>query len=292
MITMNITRYPLTDRIFRRAMAFAINYKNVNELAFDGYSSDLKPGLILPFGTDKRYYSEEDVQKYGATYSAEMARKLLADGGYKSILGKDGQLDHMENAKGKKIPTLFIKVPTGWSDFEAMVKLVTKDMRAVGIDVREGSCDESLYMQSEMPGEFDLFMHTPAPALSPSMPWTRFQSIMSSRDWRPVGQRMTENYGRYNNPKAAGYNKKVDSLLRIIPRLYSESELIKAYRALNVIFMQDQPTLPLVYKPEEFYEFSTKKWENFPTEQNPYAPPQSPCVGAGRNMLWELTLKK
>jgi len=292
MITINCTRYPLNDKAFRRAMAFAINYKNVNELAFDGYSPDVKPGIILPFGIEKAYYAEEDVQRHGPAYNPEMAKKLLADAGYTSVLDKEGKLDYMINWKGERIPTLYIKVPTGWSDFEAMVKLVTKDLRAAGIDVREGACDESLYYQSQMVGDFDLFMDTPAGTLSPSLPWSRFQSIMSARNWRPVGERMTENFGRYNNPEEPGYNTTVDSLLRIIPALSDEAEKIQAYRALNVIFMQDQPTLPLVYRPEYFFEFSIKGWTNFPTEENPYAPPQSPCFGAGRNILWEITLKK
>jgi peptide/nickel transport system substrate-binding protein len=292
MITINCTKYPLNDKVFRRAMAFAINYKNVNELAFDGYSPDIKPGIILPLGTDKMYYSEEDAQKYGPTYNVKMAKKLLADAGYKSIMTKEGKLDHMVNSKGEKIPAMFIKVPMGWSDFESMVKLVAQDMRAAGIDVREGACDESLYYQSRMVGEFDLFMDTPADVLCPSLPWSRFQKVMSALNWKPVGERMTENFGRYNNPKAPGYNKTVDSLLRILPALTDETAKLKAYRTLNVIFMQDQPALPLVYRPEYFYEFSDKNWTNFPTEENPYAPPQAPCFGAARNMLWEITFKK
>jgi peptide/nickel transport system substrate-binding protein len=292
MIIINCTRYPLNEKVFRRAMAYAIDYKSVNELAFDGYSLDLKPGIVLPFGNDKQYYFEEDVRKFGAAFDPDMARKLLADAGFKSVYDEDGKLDYMVNAKGEKIPTMYIKVPTGWSDFEAMMKLVVKDLRAAGIDVREGACDESLYYQAQMVGDFDLFMDTPAGTLSPAMPWARFQFIMSARNWKPVGERMTENFGRYNNPKEPGYNKTIDSLLRIIPALADENERIEAYRALNVIFMQDQPTLPLVYRPENFYEFSTKTWKNFPTEENPYAPPQIPCFGAGRNILWEITLNK
>ncbi|MBN1981165.1 MAG: hypothetical protein JW795_06515, partial [Chitinivibrionales bacterium] len=294
MMTINVTRYPLNDKKLRQAMAYAINYKNISELAFDGYSPDLKQGLILPFpGTPEyKYYSEEDVQKYGATYNPEKAKKLLAEAGYKSFFNKDGTLDHMEDSKGKKIETMFIRVPSGWTDFEAMVTLAAKDMRAVGIDIREGMVDEGVYYQIQQVGEFDLFMDTPAGTLTPSMPWSRFNSIMSARSWKPVGERMTENYGRYNNPKAPGYNKKVDSLINVITWSTDENVKTKAYRMLNVIFMQDQPTLPLVYRPENFYEFSISTWGNMPTEENPYAPPQAPCFGSAKNILWELTLNK
>ena len=99
---------------------------------------------------------------------------------------------------------------------------------------------------------------------------------------------MWENQGRYNNPDSKDYNPKVDKLLRLIPTLTDKEEIVKAYRELNVIFMQEQPALPLVYRPEEFYNFSIKNWTNFATEKNPYAAPQLPCFGTGRNMLWEI----
>jgi peptide/nickel transport system substrate-binding protein len=111
---------------------------------------------------------------------------------------------------------------------------------------------------------------------------------MSSRNWKPIGEKMNENQGRYNQPGVKGYNPKVDSLLRVIPTLSDSAQKVAAYRALNVIFMQDQPTLPLVYRPEQFYEFSTKAWTNFPSEQNAYTPPQIPCFGVGIKTLWEI----
>jgi peptide/nickel transport system substrate-binding protein len=161
-------------------------------------------------------------------------------------------------------------------------------MRAVGIDVREGFVDASLYWDALPFGKFDLYMYKPLPEATPSKPWSQLDHIMSSRNWKPEGERMNENQGRYNNPKSKNYNKSVDSLLKAIPRITNEDELKKAYRALNVIFMQDQPALPLAYLPEQFYEYSTKHWTNFANENNPYAPPQPPFYAAGIKMLWEL----
>ena len=39
-------------------MAFAINYKDIRELAVSGYSEPLKPGLVLPFGLEQKFFSE------------------------------------------------------------------------------------------------------------------------------------------------------------------------------------------------------------------------------------------
>ena len=64
----NVTHRPLNDAVIRRAMAYAINYRDVRELAVSGYSEPLRPGLILPFGLEGKYFSEEDAKEYGAYY--------------------------------------------------------------------------------------------------------------------------------------------------------------------------------------------------------------------------------
>ena len=240
LLMINHTRYPLSDRNFRRAMAHAINCQNIRKLAISGYSPQIKGGLILPFGVEAPYFNAEDAGKYGATYDPEHAKKILQDAGYTSVFDANGTLEHMKNTKGEKVPTVFIKSPAGWTDWESMVKIAVKNMRAVGIDVREGFVDASLYWQAMPFGDFDLLMHKPDPEVTPSKPWSRFDIVMSSRNWKPEGEKMNENQGRYNNPKSKEHNPAVDSLLKVIPRLTDEAEKKKAYRALNMIYMKDQ----------------------------------------------------
>jgi peptide/nickel transport system substrate-binding protein len=288
MLVFNVTKPPLNDVVVRRAIAYSINYQDISTLAVSGYSSQLQPGLILPFGTESRFFSKEDAQQYGALFDPAKAKKILADAGYKSVF-VDGRLDHMLDAQGKNVPPIQIMSPSGWSDWEAIVRLAVRDMRAVGIDAREKFIDEGLYWTTQPSGEFDAMMHTPSAECYPSTLLARFEGVMTSRDWAPVGERMNENYGRYNQPGSPQYNSAVDSLINIIPLITDEAELVAAYRKLNVIFMQDQPAIPLVYRPEYFYQYSTKFWNNFPNEENPYAPPQVPTVQAARDMLWKLT---
>jgi len=288
MLQINCTRYPLSDKNVRKAMACAINYQDVRELAVSGYSPPILSGLILPFGMEQTYCSAEDVQKYGVTFDPERAKKIMTDAGYTSVFDAEGKLDHVKNAKGEKVPTMYIKSPAGWSDWESMVQIAVKGMRAAGIDVREGFVDAGLYWQCMPVGDFDLVMQKPVPSVTPSKPWSRFDAVMSSRNWKAEGEKMNENQGRYNNPNSKGYNPEVDNLLKLIPTLTDEVEKVKAYRKLNIIFMEDMPALPLAYLPEQFYEFSTKNWTNFPTEDNPYAPPQCLCFGAGTKSLWQI----
>lgn len=291
MLIINVTKEPLNDKAFRRAMAAAINYGDIKELAVSGYANDLKPGLIMPAGLEAKYYNEADAKAHAVAMGAASAKKILADAGYKSVFKADGSLDYMTDKTGKKLPSLSIKSPAGWSDWEAMIKIAVKSMREAGIDVREGFVDASLYWPAKPSGDFDILMDKPSASITPSLPWSRFEAVMSSRNWAACGKSMNENQGRYNNPKAADYNPKVDSLLKAIPLLSDEGALKKAYAELNDIFLDDQPAIPLVYLPEQFYEFSTKTWTGWPTEKNPSAPPQLPWVSAGIKTLWNLKAK-
>jgi len=289
MFAINVTRSPLDDVAMRRAMAFAIDYRDIRELAVSGYSKPLKPGLIVPYGPEAKYFSEEDAEKYGAKYDPERAKSLLREAGYSSVLGPDGDLVETRDARGNKVPTVYLKSPTGWSDYESIVRIAVKSMRRVGIDARERFVDASLYWPALFSGDFDLIMFmTPNDQPTPSKPWSRFQSLLTAKEWAPEGQKAYRNYGRFNNPNGKGYNPRFDELLKLIPTLTSEEELTQAYRELNVLFMQYQPTLPVVYRPDQFFEVSVRHWENFPTAENPYLPPQIPGDRLGTQILWHL----
>jgi peptide/nickel transport system substrate-binding protein len=288
MLFVNVTHKPLDDVKMRRAMAFAINYSDINELAVSGYSGPLKPGIILPFGLESKYYSAEDAQKYGTTFDPERAKATLKEAGYTAVWGADGQLVETHDAKGNKVPTVYIQSPTGWSDWESIVRIAVRSMRDVGIDAREKFIDASLYWSALPNGDFDLIMSTPSPNPAPSKPWSRFETLLTAKEWAPQGEKMFKNQGRFNNPKSPDYVPRFEELLDRIPTLTDEHELADAYRELNRLFMQYQPSIPLEYRPDQFYEVSTRHWDNFPTSDNPYTPPQIPGDRLGTLMLWQL----
>jgi peptide/nickel transport system substrate-binding protein len=253
-----------------------------------GYSEPIQSGLILPFGLEAKYYSAEDVKKYGATvFDPERAKEELKLGGYRPEW-KDGELVGTLDSTGKRVPTVFITSPSGWTDWEDIVRIVVRSMRGVGIDVREHFIDGSLFWTAVFGGDFDLIMYNPSPSPTPSKPWSRFEFDLTSEEWAPVGDKMFKNFGRFNNPKSPSYVKRFDELIQLIPTLKDEAERVKAYRELNVLFMQYQPVIPLVYRADSFYEFSTRVWTGFPTADNPFLPPQMPADRLGTRILWHL----
>jgi len=288
MLIINVKHGALKDAAYRRAMAFAVNYTDIRELAASGYSDPLQPGMILPFGLESKFYSAEDAKQFGVSYDPARAKQALAEAGYKSVFDDKGDLVETRDKDGQKVPTAFIKSPTGWSDWESIVKIAVRGMREAGIDAREKFIDASLFWNAGFQGDFDLIMNTPASAPSPSKPWSRFETILTTQDFAPEGEKIYKNIGRFNDPKAPGYIARIDQLLATIPAIKDEAELVKAYRELNVIFMQQQPTIPLMYRPDQFYEYSTRHWTNYATAKNPYLPQQIPGERLGTSMLWSL----
>lgn len=288
MLFINVKHGPLADVRYRRAMAFAVNYTDIRELAASGYSDPLQPGIILPFGLESKFFSAEDAKEHGATFDPARAKQVLAEAGYQSKFDEKGNLVETRDKAGKRVPTVYIKSPTGWSDWESIVKIAVRGMRAAGIDARERFVDANIFWNDLFKGEFDLIMNTPASPPSPSKPWSRFETIMTTQDFAPEGDKIFKNMGRFNDPNGPGYIPRIDELLRLIPTIKDEQELIKAYRELNVIFMQQQPTIPLMYRPDQFYEYSTRHWTNYATAKNPYLPQQIPGERLGTRMLWSL----
>ena len=299
MLIINTMKEPLNDKRFRRALATAIDYMALRKFAVSDYTDQIKPGLVMPTALEGKYISDEDLAKYGVKLTitdekerVETVKQMLSEAGYKSVWNSDGTLDHMENAKGEKIPTMYITSPNGWTDWEAMVTIAVEGMRKAGIDIREGFVDGGSYWPAMGLGNFDLIMHKPVADVTPSLPWSRFNEIMASRDWQPLGAWAGTNIGRYNQPGTEGFRPEVDKLLNAIPLMKNADSIATAYRELNKIFMEDQPSIPLVYLPEQFYEFSDRVWTNWPTEKNPYAPAQLPWVASGTKTLWNLKLAK
>lgn len=274
-LLMSVTKKPCDDVRFRCAVAYAIDYEKIRVQALSGCAPQLRPGLIVPFGIEKQFFSEEAAALYGAMYDPDRARKMLKDAGY--TRGADGMIIIL-GPNGKPV-TLYAICPRGWTDWEVTIKIAVEGMRAVGINVQEKFVDYAEWDGQLKSGMFDFAMKTPQPEQAASLPWSRFQQALSSKDLLPIGEVMYRNEGRYRNDAA-------DKLLTDIPKITDPEKLVAAYRALNQIFINEMPVIPLMYRPWLFYQFSSRYWTNFPTEKNPYAPPQCLMVGAGVAALW------
>lgn len=267
---------PFTDPAFRRALAHSVNFEKIKSRANSNYTPAIQAGFILPFGPEARFFNKEDADKYGYTYNTEKAKEILTEAGY--TWNAEGKL---LDKQGKPVRPISIECPQGWTDWEDAIKVIVESFGEVGIIAEQNFVDYSEWDKNLRHCTFDLAMKTQTAELSAATPWTRFDQVMGSVALKPVGEDAFSNQGRFKNDDA-------NLLLAKIPTITSEEELTNAYRELNKIFMETIPVLPVMYRPTQYYQFSTKHWTNFPTEENPYAPPQHLIVAAGVKALWEI----
>ena len=267
---------PFNNVSFRRALAHAIDFEKIKVRAFSNYTPSMQPGLILPFGTEKKYYSKEDADLYGYTYNTDKAREILAEAGFS--WNAEGRL---LDKKKKPVRSISIESPRGWTDWEDAINVVCESLAEIGITAVPKIVDYAIWDKDMRRGTFDLTMKTPPTEHSVACPWNRFYQLLNEAAYRLIGEEAFANQGRFQDSL-------INELLEKIPHLTDEEELIQAYRELNKQFMLTVPVLPIMYRPSTYYQFSTKHWTNFPTAENPYAPPNNLIVAAGVNALWEI----
>lgn len=267
---------PFNDVAFRHAMTHAINFEKIKSRAISNYTSAIQGGFILPFGAESKFYNKEDAEADPYVYDIEKAKKILSDAGY-SWDSEGNLLDK----KGKPVRTIYVECPSGWTDWEDAIKVIVASFKEAGINAEERFVDYTIWDKNLRLGSFDLAMKTQTAELSAATPWSRFDQVMGKLGYKPVGEDAFSNQGRYRNERA-------DKIIAQIPTISDETELIKAYREINKIFMETIPVIPIMYRPTQYYQFSTKHWTNFPTEENPYAPPQHLVVAAGVKALWQI----
>ncbi|WP_298772238.1 ABC transporter substrate-binding protein [uncultured Fibrobacter sp.] len=269
-------REPFNDVSLRRALMHSINFEKIKSRAISNYTPVIQPGFILPFGTESKFFNKDDAEKYGYSFDIDKAKAILAEAGYK--WDENGKL---LDKKGVPVRNITIECPQGWTDWEDAIKVIVESLHEIGLVAEEKFVDYSVWDKDLRLGTFDLAMKTQTAELSAASPWNRFEQVMGSISYKDVGEEAFANQGRYKNDEA-------NKLILKIPALTNEAELKEAYRELNRIFMETIPVLPIMYRPTQYYQFSTKHWDNFPTEENPYAPPQNLVVAAGVKALWSI----
>lgn len=260
MVWINVHKPGLDNPAVRRALAYSINYSLIAETAMSNYSVPVNASLIVPGGGEDPYFDPEAVAETGWTFDPNRAVEIL-EGELGATKGSDGIYVLPD---GTRLGPWEVSAPYGWTDWNQALEIVASSAQAVGIDIKTNFPEQSVWQTNMQNGNFDLAMNTAAGA-SAAAPWPRFRDVLDIRGVPEAGQTAFWNYGRYENPEVA---KLLDQAAAATPE-----EQAQFYAQLDEIFRTDIPVIPLMYRPQQFYTFSSAVWKNFPTAENPYAPP-------------------
>ncbi|MEE1617455.1 ABC transporter substrate-binding protein [Brachybacterium sp. J153] len=272
MLLMNTARPGLDDPAVRKALAHAVDYASISETAMSGYSSQVLASLIIPDGAEDQWLDRDKASADGWTYDAAKAEQLLQEAGYAK--GGDG----FYAKDGVKLGPWKLITPQGWTDWNAALEIVAKNLQAIGVDAATNFPQQAQTQSAIQNGDFDMACWYVA-GTGPSTPWLRFSDVMSNVEMAPAGQTAYRNYGRWENAE-------VNDLLQAAAAAADDATKLEALTALDDLYRAEVPAFPLMYRPDEFFEFNATNWANWPAEDNDYAPPM--FRGAGNEWIFKL----
>jgi peptide/nickel transport system substrate-binding protein len=258
-LDLNLQKKPMDDPAFRRAMAFAINVKDIVETDYGNIVEAANPTGLLPIWD--RYIDQAVVKELGFSYDPAKAKQILADAGYKDVDG-DG---FVEAPDGSKV-ALKIIVPSGWTDWMEAIKIIAKSAQAVGISVQPDYPDYPGYLDARLNGTFDMCIDN-QPQMS-NTPWTYYR-WMFYNPLKDIASSQGGNYGRYDNQKVFDLVTQLDK---------TPIDDVKGMQAIasqiQRIQLTDIPLIPLWYN-GAWAQYSNAVWTNWPSsaeKDNHYLP--------------------
>lgn len=249
---MNLTKSPMNDVAFRKALAHAIDVSQIVNVVYGGIVTAANPTGLLPSEGFSKWIDQDLVDELGFSYDPETAAQLLADAGY---VDTDGD-SFVEAPDGSPIE-LKVIVPFGWTDWMESINVIAAGAQAVGINLQPEFPDFGGYQDMLYGGNYDMAINNFGSGLS-NTPWSYYSWYF--RD--PILEQMTNgNFGRYDNQAAFDL---VDQLDRT-PK--DDTEAMQAVMSqLQEITLQDLPAIPLWYN-GAWFQANNSHWSNYPSSE-------------------------
>lgn len=252
-IAFNVSKPGLNDPVVRRALAYAIDYAVIAEVAMSNYSVPIEPALVLP--TEQHLVNMPAIEAKQWSFNVDRANEILDELGAKR--GSDGIRVLPD---GTRLGPFEITCPHGWTDWNAALQLVAQNAEEIGIEIRTNFPDQPVWWNAIQTGNFDITMiWNPGP--SPAQPWNRARFMMFKEGVAPIGELAFWNFGRFDHPR-------VNEIIKEIPTIADEAKLKELYTELNLLFLEQVPFIPLMFRPEDFFTVNEAVWTGFPTEES------------------------
>ncbi|MGW5271609.1 ABC transporter substrate-binding protein [Streptomyces sp. NPDC004044] len=252
----NTARKPFDSPALRKAMAMVVDRKAIyTQAEATLYPEITNPtGIPLPAGDSflaPEYKSETTAPDVAG------AKKILDDAGFKLSGGV------LKDPSGKPVK-LTLTDPAGWNDYITGLSIIKDNIKQLGIEAKVKTQTAEAWGADVANGNFDATLHW---TNSGATPYDMYQNIMDGALLQPIGKSsQLGNFGRFKSPEAT-------QALKDYANATEEAARTTAMNKLQKIMVEQAPVIPTAAAPIGA-EYSTKNWVGWPTEADPYAPPQ------------------
>jgi peptide/nickel transport system substrate-binding protein len=258
-LILDTTKYPYSITAFRKALSLAIDRKTVSKLGEYGYAPPTD--AIGLSGLFPKWVTNPAVRKQAKTMSAynpPAAKKLLTRAHFTY---KNGRLI---DPKGNAV-RLDIHVISGWSDWVASNQIITRNLRAIGINSSVAlEPDWGAWSPNAFAGKFPTLLWQNG---SQGSPYGYFYANMSRNAYIPPGQDATST-GNWEHFSDTGATK----LLNQWKVTLSPARQHSIATQLEKLWLQQLPIVPLFIGPR-WSTYSTRYFHCFDTPSNFFGDP-------------------
>lgn len=259
---MNTENAPFDDRDFRAAISTGIDRQRIADDAQQGYVEIAsQTGLVLP--NNEAWLPEDLADGAYLPFDPEAADAALTAAGYERSGDRRLGLD------GEPLQLTF-KVPGGWSDWVRAAQIVQSNLQELGIGIDLQTPTPEVTEQDRSTGEYDFVFGVRGGTCNM---FRNFQEPLASDQTAPTGEQAATNEIRWRDATT-------DALVEDLRVATDEDAQREIVGELARVMVDEVPYIPLWYG-ANWFQFSTRQVDGWPTADNPYAKPS--------NMLYVLT---
>lgn len=254
MIVVNTTKAPFNNVAFRKAVNMVVDRTAHAEKARSNAGPELKNVTGIPQPTGDQYIAPE-YKDQNFKIDVDGAKKVLTDAGY---TWKSGALIDPSGT-----PVSFaLQDPQGWNDYVTGIQLIATQVKnTLGADAKVATPDADTWTTNVATGNFDAVLHWSG---SGSNPWHIYDDVMNGAYVdQAAGGKVSDNFGRYNNPEA-------NALLKQYAQASDDATRTDALNKIQKIFVDDVPAIPIGTHPQ-LAEYNTRTFTGWPSESDQYA---------------------
>ncbi|HZR51241.1 MAG TPA: ABC transporter substrate-binding protein [Streptosporangiaceae bacterium] len=249
----NLTKWPTNQLPVRKAISDAIDRTVIANEGEDGEEAPVAnaTGLTMPPFTS--WGGPVQSMTQAVTANATAAAQDLERAGYK----KDGAGYYALN--GKEV-ALTIVDPSQYTDYAADDALVAQELKAAGINATFNGVSVDAWNADVADGNFQLTMHWGNGGISPYEMYDNW--LDSTLSTGAAASAATGDYERLNDPT-------VDAELAKLAGDQTIAQQAQDLVPLEQYVAQNLPVIPTVSS-SDWFEYNSKNWSGWPTQQNPY----------------------
>ena len=250
----NMTDPLLSNVKVRQALAYATDRQSASSIGEGGQEP---PGSQLGIVTQTypQWVNPTAQAADTYTYNPQKADEILQ--GLGAVKGSDG----IYSLNGKKLSFTIIN-NGGYSDWVASLQTVAQGMKAAGIELNVDNLSQNDFTTKLFNGQFQLAYY--AETGGPS-PYYELRQWLYSTNSAPIGQPAATNYERFDDPS-------VDALFNKYAATSDQTTQKSIVGQLEQVMLNQVPIIP-VTEAAAWYQYDTKDFTGWVTQQNDYAVP-------------------